>query len=405
MSVRSQARIPIHIFNSFSSLLGLKNRSGINPDEMLEIAAKRCGRDDFGDKHFLVGFRVLCRSLEKEAKLHAAGQVIAKNMLLNSLLCRLELALRWQERPEVLNEPVREPVIIVGPARGGTTLLFNLLALDDRFRFFQAWEARRPGISHENQKEVEKAKRKAASELRMMNYMRPELKKIHYMAAEEPEECNVLLTNSFEAIIFPYMFLIETYYDWYNEQTHRYAYSYYHKQLQWAQRYTPGKRWLLKTPSHLAAFKALIDQFPDAIIIHTHRDLLESLPSNCSLKYNLKSMMSYEVDKKKLGEFIMSDLLKILKTAGDVRAQNQVNVIDIQYDDLITNPMAVLKRIYTHIREDFTDGVQRRIMQYLSSNPKDKFGRHRYHLEEFGLDEKTLLEKFDFYYQSHGLNR
>jgi hypothetical protein len=285
MSVRAETRIPIRIFNTLSSLFTLKDNATFTPDELLEIAAKRYGRDDFGDDRFLEGFNVLCRALEKEANLHPAGRIISKNIILNSLHSRLELSRRWQEYPNVLKSPVKKPVFIAGPARGGTTLLFNLLAQDDRFRFFRAWEARRPGILLNNQKEIKKTKRETAAELRMMDYMRPEFKKIHYVAPEDPEECNVLLTNSFESIIFPYMFTIGTYYDWYNEQSHRYAYAYYKKQLQWVQSNTPGKRWLLKTPSHLAALKAQIDQFPDAVIIHTHRNLLESIPSNCSIKY------------------------------------------------------------------------------------------------------------------------
>ncbi len=400
MGVRSETRIPIRIYNYVAPKFRIRATGRLNPDELLETAAKKFGGDDFGDDYFLDGFRVLCHSLEADANLHASGQLFARNMILNSLHCRLELCRRWQQYPEVLEKPIKRPIFIVGAGRTGTTLLFDLLAQDDRFRFLRAWEARRPGLAHDNQTQMKKAKRKSGIELQMINYMRPELKKIHYMAPDKPEECNPLFTNSFEAVIYRYIFEVHSYYDWYIQQTHKYQYKYYKKQIQWMQGNTTGRRWLFKAPSHLAGFKSLVDQFPDAVLIQTHRDLVAGIPSNCSLKYNLLSMTSYKISKKEIGRFVMEDLGRNLRSTFDVRAENHLNILDIQYGDLIGKTMAVLKRIYEHIGEDFNENTQRRAMMYLASNPKNKFGRHHYSLEEFGLSRETIFEKFDFYNQA-----
>lgn len=405
MSVKSETRIPIRIFNALASRFGAGATAKLNPEQILKIAAKNYGDGHFGDDQFLNGLDVLCHSLNTEAKLHTFGRIFSKNMILGALFSRLELSQRWQEYPEVLKAPVKSPVFIVGPARSGTTLLFNLMARDDRFRFFKAWEARRPGLPHGNQKQIKKAKKKNIVEFKLIDYIRPEFKKVHYMAPEEPEECNILLINSFEAVIFRYMFNVETYYDWYNKQDHTYTYAYYKKQLQWVQSKTPGKRWLLKSPAHLTAFKKLVEQFPDALFIQTHRDLQESIPSNCSLKYNLQSMTSYDIDKKELAEFVLNDLFRSLKATFEVRAENQLNIFDIQYRDLIQNPMSVLKQVYEFIGEDFNETAQRGALDYLVSNPKNKFGQHHYSLEEFGLDRKRILEKFNFYNQLFGYGR
>lgn len=402
MSVRAETRIPIRIFNAFSARFGLNGSRSIHPDDMLKTAARRCGRDDFGDNRFLEGFYVLCKSLNQDAHLHAFGKIISKNYILNSLHNRLELYRRWQGYPEVLEKPISAPVFIVGPGRSGTTLLFNLLALDHRFRFFQRWQAKRPGILPDNQQDVTAAKKKCAAEWRMMNYISPGLDKVHHLAPEKPEECTALLINSFESVFFRNMFRVDTYYDWYNEQDHTYAYSYYKKQLQWLQRKSPGKRWLLKAPSHLMGTKALLDEFPDAVIIKTHRDPVESIPSSCSLKYHLQRMMSYKIDKKEIGEFVMKDQFHILTAACNLPAEKQ---LDIFYENLVSHPITVLKEIYQSIGKKFDDTLQRRALKYLASNAKDKFGRHHYSLQEFGLDRRTILDNFDFYYQRYGLGQ
>ncbi len=366
---------------------------------MLESAAKKFGSHDFGDDRFLEGLRILCHSLSADANLHAAGRFFAKSLVLSALGCRLELSQRWREYPEVLKTSIEKPIFIVGSARTGTSFLFDLMAQDDQFRFLRTWEARRPGRLQNDQRQKKKAIKKTRIELHAINYMRPELKKIHNMTPYKPEECNPLLTNSFEAIILRYLFGVHAYYDWYSKQNHKYQYAYYKKQIQWLQKDTISKRWLLKAPSHLSAFQSLVDEFPDAVFIQTHRDIVESLPSNCSLKYNLQSMTSYEANKKEIGRFVMEDLCRILQSTFEVRAKNQLNILDIQYKDLIEKPMAVLKRIYNYIEERFSESAQKRVTNYLALNQKDKFGKHNYSLEEFYLDEKTIHDKFDFYNQ------
>lgn len=55
MSVRAETRIPIRIFNALASLFTSGDNKSFTPDVMLKIAAKRHGRDDFGDDQFLKG--------------------------------------------------------------------------------------------------------------------------------------------------------------------------------------------------------------------------------------------------------------------------------------------------------------------------------------------------------------
>ena len=49
-------------------------------------------------------------------------------------------------------------------------------------------------------------------------------------------------------------------------------------------------RWILKDPSHLWAPRALLQTFPDACIVQTHRHPRELIPSVSSLVYNARRM-------------------------------------------------------------------------------------------------------------------
>ena len=398
MSPRSETRIPIRIYNTMASILEGNSPPQFHPDQLMETAAKHYGGADFGDDSFLEGLRMLCDSLNTDSELHPYGRAAVKTSLLCILRNRLELESRWKEQPQVLKSPVEKPVFIVGPPRTGTTLLFNLLALDDRFRFILSWEAARPGLQSSDKKNIKKAMADGKRYISFMNYVRPDLKKIHHLAPEKPEECIPLLANSFESGSFAFTFNTKSYLDWYAEQDHRYCYSYYRKQLQWIQSQKAGNRWLLKSPAHLPAFTTLFETFPDALILQTHRDPEMVIPSITNLEYVFQSMVSYEIDKKEIGEYAVDYLVDTMKSALASRDVNHSNVFDIQYEELFEHPIGVLEQVYRYMGESLTAGMKERADNYLIRNPKNKFGKHQYSLEEIGLKKKTIHEKFEFYY-------
>ncbi len=398
MSVRSETRIPVRAFNAMASWVGRSSSTPFNPDQLMDTASKKIGLNDFGDDAFLEGLTQLCDSMNKEANLHPLGRISAINSVVKILSNRLELEARWREYPELLDVPIKRPVFIVGPPRTGTTLLFNLLALDDRFRFIRSWEAARPGLPRGDKKLIKKAKEENRRYLGGLYYLRPELKKIHYLAPEKPEECIPLLNNSFESDFFSFAFNTKSYFDWFREQSHKSCYTYYRKQLQWIQSKKPGKRWLLKSPSHLWAFDKLFELFPDALVLQTHRDPKSIIPSLSNMKYNFQSICSYEIDKKYIGETTVNYLSESLQDAFESREKYNYDVVDIQYKDLVKKPTKVLEQVYNHMGETLNYSLKECAKNYLSSNPKNKYGKHIYSNEEIGLEKKLIRTKFDFYY-------
>ena len=59
-----------------------------------------------------------------------------------------------------------------------------------------------------------------------------------------------------------------------------------------------GKRYLLKSPNHLLHIEAMVDVFPDANFIFTHRNLTKIVPSYLSLLLAMNEQFGGKPDIK-----------------------------------------------------------------------------------------------------------
>ena len=117
---------------------------------ILAEARAKAGLRDFGDESFRAPLRVLLRSLETEAHLNAAGRAAQHARIVDSLVVRLSAEDHFRRHPEILEEKIESPVVIVGLARTGTTLLQRLLASDPFFQAVLWWECRNPAPCNSN---------------------------------------------------------------------------------------------------------------------------------------------------------------------------------------------------------------------------------------------------------------
>ena len=397
MGVRQQTRWPVNVFNAISYITGRKNKPEINADQLLAQAQKVTGLSDFGEDAFLEGFYIACEDLEKEAQLHTYGRLHTKGVIFHCLCNRLYLQKQWQEKPDLLDKPIKAPIIIAAPPRTGTTLLFNLLALNKDFQWLESWKASNPGADFEDEVLVDQLIKKTEQQFKLFNYLRPDFKEMHKLGAKDPEECAPLLINSFISDFFISGYRVPSYAKWYKEQSKVPAYQYYKKQLQLLQEKTPDKRWLLKAPSHLNSIEALFEVFPDATVLQTHRNPAEFTASWGKMRYSLRATTSYNVYPKKVGEFSSYTLASALKKTLELREAHQFNVFDVQYKDLTNNPIKTLNSVYKAIGSNFTSTHEDQAKDYMKENPQHKSGINKYKLSDFDLTPEDIKEKFDFY--------
>jgi hypothetical protein len=191
--------------------------------------------------------------------------------------------------------------------------------------------------------------------------------------------------------------LMEPYASWFQKQDLRPSYAYYHDLLKMLDWQRPGERWLLKSPAHLWALDVLVEMFPDACIVLTHRNPLEILPSYCSMMAAL--MVAREpLDRSELGPTVLEYLARSLERGLEARDRcDPRRFLDFQYEGFMTDPMKAVERIYAHFELDFPPEAEAAMRAHVRANPRGKHGEHEYALAEYGLTPKLVKERLAAY--------
>lgn len=368
---------------------------------LLEAAKQQTQLDDWGDERFRVALRQLLESLNTEANLNVLGRYLFRNYCINLLVNRLKLQADFQRYPEIVQVPIKRPIFILGLGRTGTTFLHNLICQDPNSRWLRLWELFFPSPPPDGQiLETDPRIQQAKQLVENWNNLVPQLATAHNLNPTGPEECNVLFEHDFVSILFELRAHIPSYVNWQRTQDWLSSYQYYRQQLQLLGWHFPGKHWVLKAPAHLFYLDALLQVFPDACIVWTHRDPLKAIPSVCSLGAIFRSIYIDSVDLKQIGEHWLNRAVEQVESGIAVRDRTSgEQFYDVYYNDLIQNPIGTVRQIYNHFSYDFTPEHEANINHWIADNPKNKYGTHRYSLEAFGLDETTVNQKFDRYRQ------
>jgi hypothetical protein len=382
----------------------------LEPAQLIDAARRRTGLDDFGDEAFREPFERVVRALDGEARLNLVGRIAARQDLLRLLSNRLRMIDDAKRHPDILDEPIRRPIFVTGLPRTGTTLLHGLLAQDPSSRAPLTWEMmfpsppprRRPGARDRRAALAER-------QIRWFHRLSPEFRTIHPTGGDLPEECLVIASHAFVSFQFQTMYDVPSYEAWLEQQDLRAVYRWHRRFLQQLQWRSPAARWVLKAPAHLFGFEALFDAYPDAAIVLTHRAPLEVVGSLASLTAVLRGTFSDDVDPFAVGAEMTRRWSGALFGALRARDAGRVpgeRIVDVSYSELMRDPIGVVDRIYRSFRSfglELTAEVEARMRTYLAANPKDKSGRHRYTLEEFGLDAAEESVRYADYARRFGL--
>lgn len=378
-------------------------RPRLEPWLLLEAATRRTGLDDFGPDNFREGLQTLVASLEHEAGLSAIGRIAARRRLIGLLETRLRLIDHRKRHPGVGKQTISRPIFVLGLPRTGTTVLYGMLASNAALRSPASWEVARP---FPPPTAAGDPKRIAATHKEFEGFKRlaPAVEQIHPLGAQLPQECLALQAPAFASYEFPTTFQVPGYWAWLRRQDLSDAYEFERWFLQHLQSVHAGQRWLLKTPAHLMWLDTLLRIFPDALLVHTHRDPASVLASVSSLMYEFRSAMSDGVDPVAVGREQLEAWTWGLRRAMAVR--NSVahdRVFDVHYRDTVDDPVGTVRRIYEHFGFEVTPDVERGVRTYLADNPRNKHGAHRYSLEEFGLDQAEVDAAFSAYREQFGV--
>ncbi|MFB4320547.1 sulfotransferase [Actinomadura sp. 21ATH] len=381
-------------------------RDSVGTVQDLHASASRItGLDDFGAgaDPYLDGLEILLDSYARDAGLTPQGNKAQRSFLRGALAARLMSQAAWERHPEHAAVPVERPIFVTGLPRTGTTALHRLLTADPAHQGLEVWLAEVPQPRPPRETwDADPVYQAIEAGYKRHHIDNPEFMGVHYISADMVEECWQLLRQSMRSISFECLAHLPTYSAWLAGQDWTPAYRRHRRNLQLIGLNDPGKRWVLKNPSHLFALDALLEVYPDALIVQTHRAPRTAMASMCSLAAHATAGWS-EVFT---GETIGRDQLELwsggLERFRAERARHDpARFFDVAYDDFVRDPIATVAAVYEHFGIAFgaeAESAMRRLRDESVSGAARP--AHRYALEDFGLTAEQVDERFAGYVES-----
>ncbi|MDV7099530.1 sulfotransferase [Gordonia amicalis] len=373
-------------------------RTDVGTIEDLHASATRAtGLEDFGDTDYLEPLGILLDSYRSEAGLTELGSKMFRFFLKGALVARLLSEASWKANPEHADVEITRPIFVTGLPRTGTTALHRLLAADPDHQGLEMWLAEFPQPRPPRDTWADNpVYQQIQAGFEQHHVENPEFMGLHYMDAGEVEECWQLLRQSVTSISYESLAHIPTYSRWLAEQDWTPAYRRHRRNLQLIGLNDPGKRWVLKNPSHLFALDALMAAYPDALVIQTHRAPSTIIASMCSLAEHATPGWSTTFIGDQIGREQLDLWSRGVREFSRARAKyDPAQFLDIDFADLRSDPMGTVERVYAALDTPMSDAARAAVT---ALDEESKAGarkpQHRYQLADYGLDEAMVEAAF-----------
>jgi hypothetical protein len=374
----------------------------LSVDSILADARALTGLDDFGSMDFLERLGRILGEVSANANVWRHAKERMRGSLVKAAANRLKNKAYLDTHPQVAEEKIDRPIIIVGLPRSGTTHLENLIAADRRLRhlpvFLGSEAVPAPGDTPDADGLDPRWVRANAHWQRMSQNVI--MAAMHEHSPDHACGENELQMPDFTTYQWEWMAEVPGWRDYYlsHDQTPHYAYG--KKMLQAIACQFPSEcRWILKGNQHSEQLPALIANYPDAFIIQIHRDPLAILQSVLTMRGlsilsdqkqpDIQAHVDYWVDR------IERMLRAYLRDMDKVPAGQR---LDILFGDVIADDVGTAQRVLEFADLPSTPESIADMRNYMDSHPRGKDGRVVYDLAgDFNLDVAALRTRFAFY--------
>lgn len=372
-------------------------------DYLHETAARICGLTDFGPSDYRTGLSVLLASMDADPWFTPSGRQLAWDAVLLTMMARAYAEKGWKDHPEWRAAKIRQPIIITGLVRSGTTALHKLMGADPQFQGIEHWltTAPMPRPPHEQWPHYP-AYGRAVEWLSRLFGTSPGAAHTHNIVADEYDECLELQRQCFTTNRFACTWYSAGYDAWLQSQNEKPSFDRYVDILRLIGCHDE-RRWLLKNPGTSAQLEWVFEHFPDARIIQMHRHPLRAVPSICSTLNFIH--IAYEGDDARisaplLGPREMEKWAAMIEQGTPARKKHESQFIDVYHKDLHANPMKVIAGIYDKLGLTMSAEAERRISDRIKANPEGQV-EHRYDLADFGLTKEAILDRYRWYIETY----
>jgi len=397
--------LPVRLLNGLPDAL-IRRFTRLDEKSLMDAALKETGLQDFGDEDFRTPLRILLQDFDTFDHFTAMGRITVRTILLEQLCARLCLQEQQKRQAAFAQQVVDRPVFIAGLPRTGTTHLHNLLSCASHLRYLPLWQTLHPIAPLPG--EADRRRRAADLAVHGTGYIIPLFKRMHEMATDEPHEELTLCALGYRSFFFEGAFQVPNYRAWYANTSQVKGHEFLKQVLQLLQMETapgqkdPAARWILKSPQHVDQLETILQVFPDARLILTHRDPVRAALSMITMilytsrqvyrPTRLKEEARAWVDR--LEQMLRSSQQQAQAIATGPRGQQ---LFHVYFDRFMANPEQTIRDVCSFAEVPLDEHSRAAISAHLQSHIRDRHGKIDYRFEDLGLIEAELRERFGFY--------
>lgn len=368
-------------------------------DFALAGAREEAGLTDFGDDSFLEPLRKLIECVQSDVAFTPMGLLNFKSTIQRFLVNRLRFQRDVTAHPEILDEDVSDPIMILGMPRTGTTKLQRLISADPQMQKLSLWKLLNPA-PFDGERPGEPTGRLAFARIvEEATRANADFTTSHETAADEADEDSFLLLLTFDYVMLYCIFPSASYLAWVRDRPTLPPHAFEKKMLQylqWQDGGRRGRRWVLKNPGGIGFLKALHHTFPRATFIHSHRDMVEVIPSYCRLMESIYVPLLEPIDLRRHGREVLEYWGPEVARYAKERAElgDAITMIDVPYLDIVRDPMPTILEAYARAGIPFIADSEAAINAWSAANRQHKHGKAIYSLERYGLTREMIAEAF-----------
>ncbi len=373
----------------------------LSAEEIVATASRRQGISGWDDHSFLEPLEILLNSYEEETGLTPAGILMIRGYLIRLATDQISQQDWIRRHPEILQEEVGRPLVVLGMPRTGTSFLYSLLARHPGFRPVMFWETLRPRPRRAFPgRRLRREQLRARIALRVMHRLAPQFGTTHPVDPMGPEECTSLMMQTFVSPSFSMTCRLQSYMEWLRSRDLSFflpRYRHFLRTLQMLQWERPPKEWVLKSLGHMGSLEGFLEGFPNACVVHLHRDMKEVLPSLGSLTAVARGIYSDDVGSVATERRGIGSALRQIQEYEHARANYPGRILDLRFKDLVENPVETVQQVFERFGYGWDGEAHAAVSRAIRDDPHKSRPKHRYSLAQFGMTAEEVDARFKDY--------
>jgi hypothetical protein len=374
-------------------------RSELTLEVLLDRALREANAREFRDTAFVPALERVLRIPDDLAFTVPGLQIFHAN-LLRFLVNRLRHEADVQRHPEILDEPVDDPIVIVGLPRSGTTKLQRLLSANPAVQATHTWRMFNPApFPGETRGDPSPRIEWTKQMIGVVSATNARYNRIHEFDALQGEETSFVPLANFDYVMQYIPTPSRAYLDWVRTEPRTSPLLYMKRMLQYMQWFDGGKQdrpWVIKNPGHLGEIAELHELFPRATFVVLQRDIATNVGSIMQMMWEIYESSFPERDRYLHGResveywsYEMRRYWEQRRTLG-----SGIRVVEVPYRRLLTDAMGIAREVHATHGLPLTPAGEADLRAWEVGNPVHKHGKFHYDLADFRWEAADVERAF-----------